>query len=61
MSRQLVPNSKLPARYDKSGECIRRWKRNPEIGFPKPAAVIAGREYYDERELEAWEQNEIEK
>ena len=55
MTRRLVPNAKLRDRYQKSGERIRQWKRDPKMNFPKPAAVIADREYYDEDELVAWE------
>jgi hypothetical protein len=55
MPRQLIPNSALPPRYGKTSESIRRWKRDPNMNFPKPAAIIAGRAYFDEAELEAWE------
>jgi len=47
--------SALPDRYGKSDETIRRWKRNPKLNFPKPAATINGRDYYGEADLEAWE------
>ena len=55
MGRTLTPNAKLPGRYRVSDETIRRWKADPGLGFPKPAAVIKSREYFDEDELQAWE------
>jgi hypothetical protein len=55
MPRRLIPNAKLRVRYDSSDETIRRWKADPKLDFPKPAAVINGREYFDDDELQAWE------
>ena len=55
MPRQLTPNARLPDRYDVCDETIRRWKADPELAFPKAAAVINGREYFDEDELQTWE------
>ena len=55
MGRTLIPNAKLGDRYRVSDETIRRWKADPGLGFPKPAAVINSREYFDEDELQAWE------
>ena len=55
MGRTLTPNAKLGDRYRVSDETIRRWKADPGLGFPKPAAVINSREYFDEDELQAWE------
>ena len=56
MPRQLTPNARLPGRYDVCDETIRRWKADPELAFPKAAAVINGREYFDDDELQAWEE-----
>jgi hypothetical protein len=55
MGRTLIPNAKLGDRYRVSGETIRRWKADPRLQFPKPAAVINDREYFDDDELQAWE------
>jgi hypothetical protein len=55
MGRTLIPNAKLPGRYDVSDETVRRWKADPGLGFPKPAALINNREYFDDDELQAWE------
>jgi hypothetical protein len=55
MGRTLIPNAKLPDRYDVSDETIRRWKADPGLRFPKPAALINNREYFDDDELQAWE------
>jgi hypothetical protein len=55
MGRTLIPNAKLPGRYRVSDETIRRWKVDPGLRFPKPAALINNREYYDDDELQAWE------
>ena len=55
MPRQLTPNARLPGRYGVSDETIRRWKADPKLDFPKPAAVINDREYFDDDQLQAWE------
>jgi len=59
MGRTLTPNSKLPDRYRVSDETIRRWKADPRLHFPKPAAVINNRAYFDEDDLQAWEQHRL--
>jgi hypothetical protein len=60
MARQLIPNSKLPQRYGSTREAIFRWKRDPELNFPKPAMTINGRDFYDEEDLNAWEDSQRE-
>ena len=55
MTRQLIPNSKLAARYQSTREAVFRWKRDPSLNFPKPALTINGRAFYDEADLIAWE------
>ena len=57
MARLLLPNSKLPARYSCTRECLFRWKQDPELNFPKAALVIKGREFFDEDDLLAWEES----
>jgi hypothetical protein len=54
-SKKLLPGPRVDERY---GICARtrgRWKNNPKLNFPKPAAIINGREYYDEDELVVFE------
>jgi hypothetical protein len=55
MGRTLIPNAKLPDRYHVCDETVRRWKADPGLRFPKPAALINNREYFDDDELQAWE------
>jgi hypothetical protein len=53
---QVYPNSKLPDRWGSTREAIFRWKKDPKLGFPKPAMTINGRDFYDEEVLENWEE-----
>jgi hypothetical protein len=55
MTRQLIPRRLLPPKFNVVPETIRRWRLDPKLNFPKPAAVINGREYYDEAELANWQ------
>ncbi len=57
MARKLIPNSQLPARYGCTRECVFRWKKDPQLKFPKPALVVNQREFYDEAELLDWEED----
>jgi hypothetical protein len=59
--KRLRPNSRLPERYGVSRETIFRWKRNPRVGFPKPAAVINGIEYFDDDELDEYDESTLAK
>jgi hypothetical protein len=51
-----VPNADLHRRYGVVRETITKWKNNPKLNFPKPAAIINGREFFDEPELDEWDQ-----
>jgi len=51
-----VPNADLHRRYGVVRETITKWKSNPKLNFPKPAAIINGREFFDELELDEWDQ-----
>ena len=54
--KRRTPNSRLPIRYGVSRETIWRWKRDPRVGFPKPAAVINGIEYFDDDKLDEYDE-----
>jgi hypothetical protein len=58
--RRLIPNSKLPERYGKTRETIYRWKRNPRLKFPAPAAHINNQDYFDDDQLIDWEKETLE-
>jgi hypothetical protein len=51
---KLIPRARLPQQYGVTDETIRRWRLSPKLNFPKPAAIINGREYYDETEIAEW-------
>ena len=54
--KKLIPNSRLSERYGVRRETIFKWKRDPRVGFPKPAAVINGIEYFNPDELDEYDQ-----
>jgi predicted DNA-binding transcriptional regulator AlpA len=33
---------------------LHRWYNDPDIGFPRPAMVISGRNYWRESDVERW-------
>ena len=51
-----IPNSRLPKRYGVSRECIWRWKHDPRVNFPKPAAIINNVEYFDPDVLDEYDE-----
>jgi hypothetical protein len=57
--KKLVPNSRLPKRYSVSRETVWRWKQDPRVGLPKPAAIINGIEYFDDDVLDAFDQSTL--
>jgi hypothetical protein len=57
--KRLIPNSGLPGRYNVSRECIWRWKQNPNVNFPKPAARINSIDYFDEDELDEFDASTV--
>jgi len=54
--KKLIPNKRLPDRYGVARETVWRWKRDPRLNFPKPAAIINGIEYFDDAELDEYDQ-----
>jgi hypothetical protein len=54
-ARKLLPGPYVDRRYEITGRTRNRWKNDPKLNFPKPAAVINGREYYNEADLNAWD------
>jgi hypothetical protein len=47
--------AKVRRRYgDCTGSCLRRWQKNPSIGFPLPIRIGA-RRYWPLSELQRWE------
>lgn len=53
-SKALIPARLVWKRFNISDRTLDRWLNRPELGFPRPAAVINGRRYWDEAELDAW-------
>ena len=54
-SGRKLPGPTVDKRYNICSRTRARWKKNPELKFPKPALTINGREYYDEDHLIEWE------
>jgi transposase len=55
MAKQLIPQSKVAARYNVHVETIKVWvRRKPKLGFPQPI-VINGRYYFDVAQLDAFD------
>jgi hypothetical protein len=55
MAKQLIPQSKVAARYNVHSETIKTWvRRRPDLGFPQPV-VINGRYYFDVAQLDAFD------
>jgi hypothetical protein len=55
MAKQLIPQSKVAARYAVHVETIKTWvRRRPGLGFPQPV-VINGRYYFDVAQLDAFD------
>jgi hypothetical protein len=50
-----LPTREVCARYLVVDRTIARWIENPELDFPKPTS-INGRNYFDEHELDAWDE-----
>ena len=57
--KKLIPNSRLSDRYGVRRETIFKWKRDPRVGFPKPAAIINGIEYFDPDVLDEYDERTI--
>jgi hypothetical protein len=51
----LIPNSRLPERYNVRRETIWRWRNDPQVGFPPPDAIINGQEYRSAETLDAFD------
>lgn len=54
---QLLPGPTVDRRYGICSRTRARWKNDPDLDFPKPAMSVNGRDYYDERQLIAWERS----
>jgi hypothetical protein len=57
MSRKLIPNVKVASRYGRHTATVRRWEEDPELNFPK-AIRIRGKRYFDESELDAFDERQ---
>jgi hypothetical protein len=44
-------------RYAVDSRTLLRWKNDAQLGFPKPALTVHGRNYWALSALEAWEQS----
>lgn len=57
-NKRYLPARKVWERYDVTQMTIHRWLRDERMTFPKP--IYLGRfRYWDEAELESWEQSRI--
>jgi hypothetical protein len=54
-----LPARKVLERYDICGKTLDRWLADPKLGFPRPA-VINKRRYFDEDELDAFDESKVE-
>ena len=54
--KRLIPNKRLAKRYGVTRETVWRWKQDPDLNFPKAAAVINDIEYFDVDELDEYDQ-----
>ncbi len=59
--KKLIRNSRLSQRYGVRRETIYKWKRDPRVNFPKPAAIINGIEYFDPDVLDEYDQASLAK
>jgi predicted DNA-binding transcriptional regulator AlpA len=59
--KELIRNSRLSQRYGVRRETIYKWKRDPRVNFPKPAAISNGIEYFDPDELDEYDQASLAK
>lgn len=59
MPKTLIPKSKLPDRYGVTRKAIWDWQRDPRLNFPKPDAVVNGREYFGDDTLDAWDKSTL--
>jgi hypothetical protein len=57
MSKRLIPDSVVAARYGRHVCTLTRWERDPELAFPK-RIQIRGRNYRDEAELDAFDKRQ---
>jgi hypothetical protein len=55
-AKKLLPGPLVDERYHITGRTRNRWKKDPKLNFPKPASVINGREYYNEADLDAFDE-----
>jgi hypothetical protein len=49
-----LPTVKVAERYSVTTRSIERWKKNPELRFPKPIGINK-RWYWELSDLETWE------
>jgi hypothetical protein len=59
--KKLIPNSGVAERYGVVRETVWRWKNDPKLNFPKPAAVINGTDYFDSDALDAFDAATLER
>jgi predicted DNA-binding transcriptional regulator AlpA len=55
--KRWADSNKVKARYGKSPMTIYRWVKDPGLNFPQPT-YINGRKYWDENELDAWDERQ---
>jgi hypothetical protein len=57
MSKRLIPDALVAARYGRHVCTLMRWERDPELGFPK-RIQIRGRNYRDAEQLDAFDERQ---
>ena len=53
--KKLLPEKQVAQRYGVHVATLRRWDKNPTLGFPKPL-YITNRRYRDAAELDAFDE-----
>lgn len=53
-SDQLLDRLAVAAMFGRSTKTLKRWERDQDLGFPKPATVIRNRTYWRIEDLRAF-------
>ena len=53
-STSLIPARRVWEHFNVTDRTLARWLDRPGMNFPRPAAVINGRRYWNESEIKAW-------
>ena len=59
---RMLTNKDIYRRYGITQMCLWRWRRDPEIAFPQPDAVVKRRSYWNENKtIVPWERASVTK